>query len=274
MKKFKYIFTFIGTAIATFGGVWTLIEVISFFGFNQLQNTGWKGIISMTSVSLHIASFVTFISYQLLENKERENPDSLGFVLKQAGVSGFYPDRDHYRKRGTTSESISGYINSATSSLIIVSISFITARDYEGTLDTIKHKLNNQGINFQVSISLLNPEKNYLLDSLSQNFGKDRSELRNDIRKGLNQLIQFRNGLSQNAKERFNIYLHNTIPFASAIIIDEFKTNAKIQLETKSYQAPYNKSLAIEVMPIQEKGSLFETLLISYKKLLEDADKV
>jgi hypothetical protein len=274
LSKTKYIVTFVGTAFGSFGVIWTIIEALSFLGFSQLQNTGLKGLVLMSSAALNLASLITFIAYYFSDEKIEPNKNSKEFLLEKAGITAFYPDREHYKLRGDKAKSISGYISQAKANLTLVSISFITGRDYEGTLDIIRDKLNARDANFHFCISLLNPNQNYLLDSLSHSFGKTRAELKKDINRGLQELIAFRNSLSGTAKARFKIYLHNTIPFASAIIIDESTMEAKIQLETKSYQAPYNKSIAIEVVPTEDKGGLYYTLLNSYKRLLDDATPV
>jgi hypothetical protein len=274
LSKTKYIITFVGTAFGSFTIIWTVIEALSHVGFSQLQNTGLKGFALMASAALNLASITTFITYYFSDENIEPNKNSLEFLLEQAGITAFYPDRDYYKLRGDNAKSISGYISQAKINLTLVSVSFITGRDYEGTLDIIRDKLNARDISFHFCISLLNPNQNYLLDSLSHSFGKTRAELKKDINKGLQELIAFRNSLSATAKSRFKIHLHNTIPFASAIIIDESTPEAKIQLETKSYQAPYNKSIAIEIVPTEDKNGLYYTLLNSYKRLLDDATPV
>lgn len=251
------------------------MEPLAFLGYNQLQDTGWKGFTIMGSGALNLASLTTWITYVISERPAVPlPPPPLATLLDDSGITGFFPDRDHYRLRGDGLRSISSYINSAVVNLTMVSVSFVTARDYEGTLDLLRDKLNKRTDGFRLCISLLNPEKLYLLDALSENFSKSRDQLRTEIRNGLKELLAFRQSLSPEAQARCEIRTHNSIPFASAIIIDEATRSAKIQLETKSYKASYNKSIALEVVPTRSGNDVYHTLLTSYHHLLEDGQSV
>ncbi len=265
--------TFFATAVASFSIVWGFIEAASYFGFTQLQNTGWKGMTVMVSTSLNVAGLITWCTFLISERPVTPAPSQLGTVLRNAGISGFFSDREHYKLRGDGLRSIASYINLATINLTLVSVSFVTGRDYEGTLNLLRNKLEER-TDFELTISLLNPDKLFLLDALAANFGKNRNDLRSEIRNGIIELTAFRNSLSPGARSRCHVRLHNSIPFASAIIMDTGSESAKIQLETKSYKAPYNKSFAIEVMPTEDRNGFYYTLLNSYRTLLSDGQPV
>lgn len=280
-KKFIYILIFIGTASTSFTIVWGWIEPAGYLGFNNLKDTGWIGLTLMISAALNVASLLTYLTYVIFNRPDEPPlaPDAettqhlLASVLAESGITAIFPNRDYYKNRGHGLSSISGFIGQANRSLTIVSITFIKARDHEGVLSVIKDKLNEND-RFQACISLINPEKLAVLEALCANFGKTKFELRADIQKALGQLKEFRDSLSESARARFQIHRHNSIPFASAIIIDDSTDTAKIQLETKAYNAPFDKSFALEAVPTRNKNGFYQTLVNGYRNLLEDGEPV
>jgi len=208
-------------------------------------------------------------SYVQIIDKDKLVPET---VLAKAGLTGFYPDRASYRLRKNAS-SIDKYVKNAKSNLIMVSISLVTGIEFDDLMSVLAIKLENPEKAFDLSISLLNPNKNYLMESLCHVFSKTATELAADIGRGLKRLQDARNNLSASGKARFKIYLHNTIPFGSAIIMDHDKLHGTLQIETKSYKAGLGKSFGFEVMQAENDG-LYFTLLKGYMALLNDAERV
>ena len=95
--------------------------------------------------------------------------------------------------------------------------------------------------------------------------------LAKSIKDTLEELNKLKEGLLPDSQDRFKILVHNAIPFGSAIMLDVFSGNGRIQIETKPYKAPLRKSFAIEVT---NKGSneIYSTLRDGYCQLLDEAD--
>lgn len=193
-------------------------------------------------------------------------------ILLDAGLTAFFPERDYY-KTSEHRKSIDTYVDTARHSLIIVSISLVKGIDFDNLRTVLERKLEDRDEPFEVTISLLNPSKDYLMESLSNALEKSKDELAKNINEGLNKLKEFRAKLSINAQSRLTLRVHNTIPFGSAIIIDPDKPYGKIQIETKAYKVPYGKSFAFEVMQSKRHG-LYHTLLSGYHALVADGDSV
>lgn len=194
------------------------------------------------------------------------------YMIYETGLSGFYPSREHYNLR-KDAESIHSYVNTAKHSLIMVSISLIKGINFDNLRSVLERKLEDRENQFEATISFLNPNKNFLMESLSQNFDKDEESIRMDISDGINRLLAFRSKLSSNAQSNFRVRVHNSIPFGSAIIIDHDKPYGKIQIETKPYKAPYGRSFAFEAIPVKRDG-FYDTLLKGYLSLISDGEKV
>jgi uncharacterized protein len=192
------------------------------------------------------------------------------YLVNETGLTAFYPSREYYRIREGAG-SIDSYINTAKDSLILVSISLVKGINFDNLRIVLQRKLEKPGSNFHVTISLLNPSKKYLMESLSLTFEKNNEDLAKDISDGISKLVNFKQTLSLEARRRFNIMVHNSIPFASAVILDSDKSYGKIQIETKAYKVPYGKSFAFEVIPIKKDG-FYDTILKGYIELLRDGE--
>jgi uncharacterized protein len=190
-------------------------------------------------------------------------------LVQAAGLSGFYPSRDHYSSRRDASR-IDRYISTAQQSIFMVSINLMTGLPVDGILDVVKGKLEGTD-SFEATISLLDPERDYLMQSVAPVLGEVPGGLASDIRKTIERLKTFRDrDLSRNARGRFQVRAHAAIPFGSAIMLDRREPFGRIQIETKAYAAPVRKSFAFEVMPTGEADSLYSTLRHGYEQLVKD----
>lgn len=191
-------------------------------------------------------------------------------LIEAAGLTGFYPSRRFYSYRKTSSR-IDSYINTANKSLIMVSINLMTGLHFDNLCKVLKEKLENDEINFHATISLLNPNKANLIFAISPVLTKTEAQLQESITDTLTKLSDFKATLTPSAQIRFDLRVHNAIPFGSAIIIDHKESSGRIQIETKPYKAVVNDSFAFEVAPIGSSG-LFGTLLDGYLALIKDGN--
>jgi hypothetical protein len=191
----------------------------------------------------------------------------LHFRLSSAGLIRFVRDREDYKS--SKSDGIAKYIRTAKRSVHIVGINLITGVDSDDLLQAIREIVSrNPTVN--VAISLLDPRNPMAMAAISQNLGKAEDELASSIRSSLRNLVALRNTLPVGPAKHFIIKAHSILPFASAIIIDGHELTGEIQLETKPYKQPINKSIGFTLRG-SARHSIYQTLFISYQALIEDA---
>jgi hypothetical protein len=189
-------------------------------------------------------------------------------MMKNIGLSAFYSSRDDYLKYRAEAASIDKYINTAKTSLKMVSISLTTGLQFDEILRVLKTRLESQH-DFHVTISLLNPYKIELFVGLAPCFDIDCEIFANKTKESLKALYNLKLSLKDEAKKRFNLKVHNVVPFGSAIMLDEDTIGGKIQIEVKPYKVGWRKSFAYEI--INESGLFFNTIKTSFTDLINDS---
>jgi len=192
-------------------------------------------------------------------------------LIEATGLAAFYPGRKFYNHRKDAS-SIDLYINTALKSIVMISINLMTGMPFAGICDVLKNKLESNK-SFMVTISLLNPNKANLIFSISPSLDRTEKQLFSSIKDTIDQLVDFRATLSENAQKRFDIRIHNSIPFGSAIILDPHEKTGRIQIETKPYKAKLDDSFAFEIIP-SDVNNFYENLVSGYEKLMQDGSSV
>jgi hypothetical protein len=153
----------------------------------------------------------------------------------------------------------------------MVSINLMTGIPFDDICCVLRSKLG-QNSTFSVLISLLNPWKNELMVALSPVLDTDSKRLAESIRISVSKLVELKQALPKRAQKRFEIRVHNAIPFGSAIIIDGYTEKGKIQIETKPYKVPIGRSLAFEISNRQGNNELFITLRDAYIRLIKEGE--
>lgn len=206
-----------------------------------------------------------------IQNLEREQLISEN-LIKETGLTAFFPSRDYYNLRGDAN-SIHSYVDSAQEKLIMVSISLVKGINFDDLRNVLERKLESRQNKFEAIISFLNPDKDYLMESLCSVFEKEKEDIIKDIKDGISLLKKFKSKLSISAQNKLTLKVHNSIPFGSAIIMDYDKPYGKIQIETKAYKVPMGKSFAFEVIPYKKDG-FYDTLLEGYLNLIHDGQTI
>lgn len=183
------------------------------------------------------------------------------------GLSAFYSSRDDYSKYRKHASSIDEYINGATESICMVSITLATGIPVDDICRVFKIKLKHNK-NFRVVISLLNPYNDELYRTIMPLFKQSEKTLQENTISAIKTLVNFRNSLKKDEQDRLVIKVHQTLPFGSAIILDGDTENGTIQIETKPYDVGMRKSFAFEIQ--NNSGIFYETLKQSYYKLIDD----
>lgn len=195
--------------------------------------------------------------------------DELSQQINAVGLKAFFSSRDDYSKYRPATPSIDRYINTAKSSIDIISITLSTGMQIDDICTVIKNKLKKQR-DFRVTVSLLNPFRDELYMALEPVFGTDYSSLQNMTKDALKKLYQLKKSFSAEKQKKFAIKMHNTIPFGSAIILDGDLEKGRIQIETKPYKVGMRKSFAFEI--INDGNSFFDTIKTSYYDLINDGN--
>ncbi|HUU44939.1 MAG TPA: CBASS cGAMP-activated phospholipase [Acidobacteriota bacterium] len=190
-----------------------------------------------------------------------------------SGLTAFYPSREYYKIWREECSSIDKYVSLAEHSLIMVSVNLMTGVPYDGLCDVIATKMKDAHDKYTVTLSLLNPGESDLMSVMARALDTTPETLAQNIRERLDMLKKFRDGLAANAKKRFDIRVHNSIPFGSGILIDHLTDKGRIQIETKPHRVPLSKSLGFEVTPGAPSG-LYETLARSYDALLQEGNSI
>ncbi|RBO84299.1 patatin-like phospholipase [Nocardia puris] len=188
-----------------------------------------------------------------------------------ANVTAFIPSRKFYGEFREGRESITSYISSAQEDLTLVSVNLMTGDTLESILETFQEMLSRADRGVRVTLSLLNPEAQYLMDTVAPNINFTGEQLKPQIQSLVDRVVQFKAQLTPEMRGRFKLVCHNTLPSASAIMIDIHGENGKIQLETKAYKTPMIASFGFEV---SAGSDFYKMLRRAYLELIADGDEV
>lgn len=188
-----------------------------------------------------------------------------------ANLTRFTPSRKYYSVFREGRESITGYASSARHDLILVGVNFMTGDTIEHMTDTFRNMLGRQEGAPQVTLSLLNPNRGGLMEALAGNMQLEPQALEMSIRNVVQRLTSFRTTLPRSQADSFKMYLHNTLPSSSAIMIDSNRPEGVIQLETNVYRAPGIESYGFEVA---YGSDFYNKVNGAYRALIDDADRV
>lgn len=180
----------------------------------------------------------------------------------------FVRDREDYS--GTKAYGIANYIKTAKRTVKVVGINLVTGVDNDDVISAIRQIVSRLDFPVKVTISLLDPCNRMTISAIAKTLGNVETELASSISSTLRKLIELKGELSKSHAEHLTIKAHQTVPFASAIIIDSDDLNrGEIQIETKPYHQPTNKSFGFT---LRAGGShpLYKTLVSSYERLIED----
>jgi hypothetical protein len=199
-------------------------------------------------------------------------PEALVKGLVDAKVTRFYPSRRYYRLLRDGRGSISEYVSLSKRSVEMVSINLATGNEFEGLLDTFEELIDRPRAPVSICISLLDPEKDYLMKAIAPVIGASPETLAGriaDVLRGLQDFAESR--LARSRRKYLQVSCHNVLPNASAIILDGDADDGLVQLETKGYKTGMDRSFGFEVAAQSE---FFKTLRDSYRHLIADGRRV
>ena len=191
----------------------------------------------------------------------------------EAGLRVFYPSRDFYPRFRKDAPTIDRYVATAQESAVLVSINLMTGIPFHDLCDRLRDKLTSSASEFKVTISLLNPFDDALMSVVSPVLRKKSADLGRSIRESICELLRLKQSLPRGAQKRFDIRVHGTLPFGSAIMLDHLLPKGRIQIETKPYKAGFQQSLAFEIGP-SDHSNLYNVLRKAFETLLRDGRRI
>ena len=221
-----------------------------------------------------IANFLTTLLYFGLKFGWKNTIPTLGWAFKFSGkmrslkMVAFNRSRDDYAHSHPYAKSVPAYASQAKRTLVFVSINLVSGLSFDGLCNTLREMLEREpGV--EITISLLNPTKGHLIACICTGHDITETEMAGKINGTLKSLTLFKDSLSKNAQARFKIRLHNTVPWASAILVDHDQPNGRIQFETKAYKTSFRESFGFEL----ENGGIhpmYKMFVKAYLDLVKD----
>lgn len=193
-------------------------------------------------------------------------------LVKAAGLTAFFPARKYYGSHRREAESISAYVGTARKTITMVSVNLMTGLPFDDLARTLRGKLAEPH-SISVVVSLLDPRETSLMSALCPALDMEPEKLSSMIHESLGKLASLRDTVLPERQHNFQIRLHKSIPFGSAILLDADEVDGRIQIETKPYKVPSQRSFGFEVMRASEDG-LYESLLEGYRALMADGEEV
>lgn len=186
---------------------------------------------------------------------------------KSGGVNFFSSRKSYvrYKDHGTASE----YINKCSSSVYYIGFWLSHGTEVGGIENTFEKVLESGR---KVCIVLLDPESE-TINSCSSFLGIDPHELKQRITLSISKFRQMYGGLSNDAKRRFTLKLHNIPLSASAFLLDsELGSNGRTLLDFKLYGFSRDDSFGMEFR--NQGHTLYDKFTQSYLKIKEDAKEI
>lgn len=214
------------------------------------------------------------LNRDFIRDRETHAAASLPVGVTEAGITAFYPSRDHYARLRHDAATIDRYVSTAEHTLVMVSINLMTGLPFHDLCKALERKLRQEAEQFSATLSLLDPRRGNLMSVVAPVLNSDPNELAEAIRRSIRSLIRFKRTLPTEAQGRLDVRVHPVLPFGSAILLDHKYQNGRIQIETKPYKAGLQKSLAFEVGHSRGSSGLYDVLTTSYETLLSDGQSV
>ena len=192
-------------------------------------------------------------------------PTQLTQALTEAGMTRFFTSREDYRKYRDARDTIGKYVSLASRTIEMVSINLASGHDMEQVADTF-HAAITRPVPVKVVISLIDPERDHLIRSIAPVLDLSEESLIRRIEDTMTSLQRLsKERLPPNRQSYLELWCHQALPNASAIILDGDETDGRVQLETKGFRTGMGKSWGFEV---QGGTAFYNTLKDSYRDLI------
>jgi hypothetical protein len=193
-------------------------------------------------------------------------PFRVASALVEGGITRMTLSRADYHRYRSGAGVLRDYLALAQQSIDIVSIS-LNVTQAEGSLISLFEERIQSNPVFRVRVTLLNPHCG-AVPHLAKSLDLSAESLRGEIIDTLTQLNECRQRLGNVAQERLQIFVHDTLPIGSAILLDATPASGRIQVETKLYRAPRTESFGFEVIG---PSSFYSRNFIAWQKVFGDS---
>ncbi len=184
----------------------------------------------------------------------------LAAKLHEAGVIDFHLSRSDY----TTT--LAQFLEQAQSSVLLVSMSLKT-KGAENEVAQAFKRLLAKSPQFRVIVSLIQPGSP-ACQAASVILGVPHNVFQAEVESMLIDLAVLRQGLPWHQASRLYLLQHIVIPSFSGILIDDGLPSARLQTETKLYDAPRSDSYGFT---LASGGQFYERQRLAYYRILRDA---
>jgi hypothetical protein len=208
--------------------------------------TFWTIILGAVGSILAVLIIALYSPIKSILNQTIRLPLRLSYTLVRGGISRITLSRSDYGRYRVGGGTLRDYLATANESIDIISISMNVTQAEGALIALFKSKIDGNS-RFVFRITLLNPNSP-AVELVAKSLDIDPSELRLEIHSMLASLSRAKLELSHSCAQRFQIFVHDTIPIGSAILLDATEKSGRIQIETKLYRAPRIESFGLEVV--------------------------
>lgn len=184
----------------------------------------------------------------------------LAAKLHEAGVVDFHLSRSDY---ATT---LAQFLEQAQHSIVLVSMSLKT-KGAENAVTQVFKRLLARSPQFRIIVSLIQPGSP-ACQAASVTLGVSHNVFRSEVESVFTDLAALRQTLPSHEANRLHLLQHLVIPSFSGILIDDGLPTARLQTETKLYDAPRSDSYGFTLAP---GGQFYERQRLAYYRILRDA---
>jgi len=180
--------------------------------------------------------------------------------LYRNGLIDLFFSREEYGER------LDIFLSRATRSIEVVAVTFRLASDKGDLHGMLKEKLE-QIPDFRVRVSLLEPSS-AAVDVLATELAVRPDALRAELTDSLTALAVLREKLTVDAKERFHLLTHQTLPFGSGYMLDATPISGLIHVETKLHGASGKEIFAYRLVA---PSNFYSQNYASWNRLLDQS---
>ncbi|MCD6193320.1 MAG: hypothetical protein J7L26_07600 [Candidatus Aminicenantes bacterium] len=215
--------------------------------------------------SIGAAVIIWYYGKKLIEKKKIDEHKKmllkLGTRFFEEGLTKFHFSRDDYESTLTT------FLDRAKTSISIISVSLKIKQEEGGITDIFRKKITSNEA-FTITVSLINPNNQALIEIVAETLNISKNNLRKQIVDMLKDLFDCYEQLTKQERSRFKILVHNCFPMASVVMLDATETSGIIQIETKLYKASRNESFGFQ---ITRKSSFFKRNYIAWQRVIQES---
>lgn len=132
------------------------------------------------------------LNREFIRDREAAAATEAANGVAEAGITTFYPSRDHYSRLRRDAATIDRYVSTAQITVVMVSVNLMTGLPFNDLCACLQRKLVESSGRFSATISLLDPARPELMAAIAPVLNLDPADLALGIRRSLRELLRFR----------------------------------------------------------------------------------